>query len=100
MIRDRLERIRERAFALWEGAGRHHGHDEAHWHQATSQIDTEDALAPVSAPAAKRPAKAVVPKTASDNPAGKAKTAKAVAKPAKPASAKPQSGGVGKSRQG
>lgn len=42
MIRDRLERIRERAYALWERAGGGHGEDEAHWHQASREIDDED----------------------------------------------------------
>lgn len=45
MIRDKLERIRERAYALWERAGRGHGHHEAHWHQASTEIEEEDARA-------------------------------------------------------
>ncbi|WBV43323.1 DUF2934 domain-containing protein [Pseudoroseomonas cervicalis] len=37
--RQREERIRQRAYALWEQAGRPHGQDEAHWHQARSELD-------------------------------------------------------------
>jgi hypothetical protein len=43
MIRDRLERIKERAYALWEKAGGGHGDDQSHWHQASREIDDEDA---------------------------------------------------------
>jgi hypothetical protein len=42
MILDRLQRIRDRAYALWERAGGGHGQDEAHWHQASSEVDAED----------------------------------------------------------
>ncbi|EFH12086.1 DUF2934 domain-containing protein, partial [Teichococcus cervicalis] len=37
--RQREERIRQRAYALWEQAGRPHGQDEAHWHQASGELD-------------------------------------------------------------
>jgi hypothetical protein len=40
---DREERIRRRAYELWENDGHRHGADEAHWHEATRQIDGEDA---------------------------------------------------------
>jgi hypothetical protein len=60
MVKDRLEQIRERAYALWEQAGGGHGQDQAHWHQASVEIDAKrrrvkkgragDAQTPASAP--------------------------------------------------
>jgi hypothetical protein len=41
MIRDRLERIRERAYELWERAGSPHGQHEEHWKTASKEIDDE-----------------------------------------------------------
>jgi hypothetical protein len=38
---DRLERIRERAYLLWERG--HHGHETDHWLQAEREIDAESA---------------------------------------------------------
>jgi hypothetical protein len=70
MIRDRLERIRERAYALWERAGGSHGQHEAHWHQASSEIDAEDA------PSRAKPARkaAAKPAAAASKAASPAKT--------------------------
>jgi hypothetical protein len=36
---DRDNRIRKRAYALWEQDGRPEGDPERHWHQAITQID-------------------------------------------------------------
>lgn len=36
------ERIRRRAYELWEREGFPHGKDEAHWHQAALEIEDED----------------------------------------------------------
>jgi hypothetical protein len=43
MADDRQERIRQRAHAIWEREGRPHGDHERHWHQASADIDAEDA---------------------------------------------------------
>lgn len=79
MIRDRLERIRERAYALWERAGGGHGEDETHWRQASSEIDEEDAGAPRRKGARRSPAKAAVsaeaPAAAPKRPGRKPKAA-------------------------
>ena len=43
MADDKQERIRQRAFELWEQAGRPEGGHEQHWHQATREIESENA---------------------------------------------------------
>lgn len=57
---DRQERIRQRAHAIWEEAGRPDGAHQQHWEQATAEIDGEE-----SRPKAKGPAtgKSTKPKT-------------------------------------
>lgn len=42
MDEERTHRIRERAHALWEQAGRPHGQDSDHWSQAEREIAAED----------------------------------------------------------
>jgi len=68
--KDLLDRIRERAFALWEGEGKPEGRHEEHWRQASSEIETP--------PAAHRPARRTVKsrQAAADAPAPKAAAAK------------------------
>lgn len=39
---DREQRIRERAYRLWEQAGQPEGREEEFWHQATAEIEAED----------------------------------------------------------
>ena len=68
------ERIRDRAYAIWEREGRPHGRDRDHWAEAEREIANEE-----SGPAPKRPA-------ARKQPAGRAKTRAADA-PAKRARA-------------
>ncbi|RWD44610.1 DUF2934 domain-containing protein [Mesorhizobium sp.] len=41
---DREDKIRERAYQIWEREGRIHGDPEQHWHQAEAEIDREAAL--------------------------------------------------------
>jgi hypothetical protein len=41
---EREERIRTRAYQLWEAAGRPEGQQQAHWEQASRDIDAEDDL--------------------------------------------------------
>lgn len=40
---DREERIRRRAYEIWEREGQPEGRGEAHWAQACAEIDSEDA---------------------------------------------------------
>lgn len=42
--RSRDLRVRERAYLLWEGAGRPHGTENDHWLQAAREIDAERAV--------------------------------------------------------
>ncbi|UFN47299.1 DUF2934 domain-containing protein [Roseomonas sp. OT10] len=54
------DRIRERAYAIWEREGRPHGRDADHWDRARQEIEggAEPGPAPVAAPAAEaKPAK-------------------------------------------
>ncbi|MBZ9678686.1 DUF2934 domain-containing protein [Mesorhizobium sp. ES1-1] len=44
MTDDRNDRIRERAYEMWQREGGAHGSDERHWHQAAMEIDRESAL--------------------------------------------------------
>jgi hypothetical protein len=39
MTNDREQRIRDRAYALWEQEGGGHGRHEEHWARATGEID-------------------------------------------------------------
>jgi Protein of unknown function (DUF2934) len=39
-VASREERIRQRAYEIWERAGRPHGRDQEHWRQAEAEIDT------------------------------------------------------------
>ena len=79
MTDDRHERIRQRAHAIWEKAGRPEGAHQQHWDQATAEIDGA-AAKPKAAPkkAATKPAKATAAKAA------KPAAAKPASKPAKP----------------
>ncbi|RWO54899.1 DUF2934 domain-containing protein [Mesorhizobium sp.] len=42
MTDDRQERIRRRAHAIWEQAGRPDGAHQQHWNQAAAEIDGEE----------------------------------------------------------
>lgn len=39
----RTDRIRTRAYEIWEREGRRHGSHEQHWHRAATEIDGEEA---------------------------------------------------------
>ena len=41
MVDEREDRIRERAYRLWEGEGRPHGRHEDHWRQASQEVGDE-----------------------------------------------------------
>jgi len=38
MTDDQEQRVRDRAYVLWEDEGRPHGREEAHWHQARREL--------------------------------------------------------------
>ena len=42
MNEDHLQKVRERAHALWERAGRPHGQDAEHWAQAEREVAAEE----------------------------------------------------------
>jgi hypothetical protein len=91
MSGEKQQRIKQRAYEIWEAAGRPHGAHEVHWLQATSEIEAED-TAPAEKPKRARAAaapktaaaapKAVAPKAAAPKAAApRAAAAKAPAKP-------------------
>ena len=51
MAESRDERIRRRAYEIWDREGRSHGRHEDHWHQAAVEIDAEDRKGAASEPA-------------------------------------------------
>src|ERR1700730_1399332 len=68
MRSDREERIKQRAYALWQSEGHRHGRHEDHWHRAEREIAGEEA-GPGAAPRrASRPNKAAAANTASATP--------------------------------
>ena len=79
----RREWISKRAYALWEAAGRMHGHDGEHWEQAVREREEFERVALTTEP---MPAKAKKPliDISGTIKSGKKAAAKAVAK-AKPA---------------
>ena len=42
MRSDREERIRQRAYAIWQSEGHAHGREEEHWHRAEREIAAEE----------------------------------------------------------
>src|SRR5689334_15462767 len=42
MAESRDERIRRRAYEIWEREGTGHGRHEEHWHRAAAEIDAEE----------------------------------------------------------
>ena len=82
------QHIRERAFAMWEAAGRPNGRDLEYWLAAESDISEVAAVSPVSAPAPKKTTRkrktaSVAPKkAASTAPKKTTAKAKATRKPA------------------
>lgn len=56
MTDERQERIRRRAHAIWEQAGRPDGAHQQHWDQAAAEVDSEDSK-PKAKATPKKPAK-------------------------------------------
>ncbi len=44
MTEDRNDKIRDRAYHIWQREGGAHGDHERHWHQSAMEIDREAAL--------------------------------------------------------
>lgn len=53
----RFERVQQRAYGIWERAGRPHGNDREHWLQAEAEIAGEERPSPARRSAG-RPARA------------------------------------------
>jgi hypothetical protein len=69
MRSDREERIKQRAYAIWQSEGHRHGRHEDHWHRAEREIAAEEA-GPGEAPRrASRPRKAAAEKSVAATPA-------------------------------
>ena len=79
-MNDLEERIRERAYQIWEKEGRVHGRDEQHWH--TAKLELTSALATPSA---------TVIGALEDADAAPAKKARRTAKPKAPPAVPPAS---------
>jgi hypothetical protein len=53
---DYTEKIRRRAYAIWEGEGRPHGRDRIHWLRAEAEVrDIQAAPATATPPGASEP---------------------------------------------
>jgi len=53
MTNDMEQKIRERAYQIWEQEGRIHGRHEDHWHLAKLELTSAlEEVAPIEAPAA------------------------------------------------
>ena len=89
MRSDREERIRQRAYAIWQSEGHGHGRHEDHWHRAEREIAAEEAGSSKVPRRAPRSGKAAAEKSAAASLArsrggGTAKRAQKPAPPKKP----------------
>ncbi|HZP20631.1 MAG TPA: DUF2934 domain-containing protein [Bauldia sp.] len=50
MAKDREARLRQRAYELWEKAGRPEGRHEEHWYQALTEIPDDEAAVGMTTP--------------------------------------------------
>src|SRR5204862_2414685 len=64
MRSDREERIRQRAYAIWQSEGHGHGRHEDHWHRAEQEIAAEEAGSSKAPRRAPRSGKAAAAKSA------------------------------------
>ncbi len=51
---DREEKIRQRAYGIWEQEGYPHGRAEDHWHRAAHEVESAAPAAPAKKAAPKR----------------------------------------------
>ncbi|WP_113426302.1 DUF2934 domain-containing protein [Rhizobium cremeum] len=63
--RSREERIRQRAYELWEAEGRIDGHHERHWHDASAELEQASAISEAGEQADDAGASAAAPKVKS-----------------------------------
>jgi hypothetical protein len=49
---DREEKIRQRAYGIWEKEGYPHGHDQDHWHRAAREVESTTPAQPEMIPQA------------------------------------------------
>ena len=90
MRSDRDERIKQRAYDLWQSEGHGHGRHEDHWHRAEREIAAEEA-GPGKAPLrARRSGKVAAEKSAAATPA-RSRTASIETRGEKPAAPKKRS---------
>ena len=70
MTIDLEQRIRERAYFIWEQEGRVHGRADEHWHRAKFELTAAAATfeAPAAAEPAKKARRAAAPKSAAPVP--------------------------------
>jgi hypothetical protein len=77
---EHLEKVRQRAHAIWLDEGRVHGRDQEHWHQAEQEITAEEAAgaSPKAGATAKdaggSPVKGAIGQTSEPNPPKPAST--------------------------
>jgi hypothetical protein len=69
MRSDREERIRQRAYAIWQSEGHGHGREEEHWQRAEREIAAEEAGSNKAPRRAPRPKQAPAEKSAAVSPA-------------------------------
>jgi Protein of unknown function (DUF2934) len=65
---DREERIRQRAYKLWEEAGRPEGAAQDHWERAAQDLDREEAEIQRADAAGEKPGVRTGPTPASEKP--------------------------------
>jgi len=87
MRSDREERIRQRAYALWQSEGHRHGRHEDHWHRAEREIAAEEAGPDGPPRRAGRPRKATPVKSVAVKPA-RSRSARSETRGEKPAAPK------------
>ena len=69
MQSDREERIRQRAYAIWQSEGHAHGREEEHWHRAEREIVAEEAGSNKASRRTPRSGKAAAERSAAVSPA-------------------------------
>lgn len=75
MPKTREERIRERAYAIWEREGGQHGRHDEHWQRAETEIGAERPTVPPSPEMAPTPARSPADQPVESRPAARAAVA-------------------------
>ena len=90
MRSDREERIKQRAYAIWQSEGHTHGKHEDHWHRAEREIAAEEAGLGKAPRRVSRPRTTAPKKSAAANPA-RSRSASSEARGEKPVAPKKRS---------